>query len=109
MLSGKVPLPSEESMRAEYMERLHRKGAGRPFHSMRGEGQEIGYVKELADWANGKLAEGSDVGEGNLMKAHSKKWFDSYARRLVRIEALFSAKRDPAVDRAVLEAQVPCT
>lgn len=109
VLSGKVPLPSEESMRAEYLERLHAKGAGRPFHSMRGEGQEIGYVKELADWVNGKLAEGGEVGEGELMKAHSKKWFDSYERRLLRIEALFSAKRDPAVDRAVLDAQVPCT
>jgi lysine/ornithine N-monooxygenase len=109
VLSGKVPLPSEESMRAEYLERLHAKGAGRPFHSMRGEGQEIGYVKELASWVNGKLAEGGEVGEGELMQGHSKKWFESYARRLVRIEALFSAKRDPAVDRAVLEAQVPCT
>ncbi|KAM0710686.1 hypothetical protein Q7P35_001424 [Cladosporium inversicolor] len=109
VLSGRVPLPSEERMRAEYAERLRIKGAGRPFHSMRGEGQEIGYVKELAGWVNGKLAEGGEVGEGGLMQGHSKKWFDSYARRLLRIEALFSAKRDPAVDRAVIEAQVPCT
>jgi thioredoxin reductase len=108
VLSGKVPLPSEESMREEYLERLQRKGAGRPFHSMRGEGQEIGYVKELVAWVNGKLS-ADEVGEEELMQGHSKKWFDSYARRLVRIEALFSAKRDPAVDRAVIEAQVPCT
>lgn len=108
VLSGKVPLPSEESMREEYLERLQRKGAGRPFHSMRGEGQEIGYVKELVAWVNGKLS-ADEVGEEELMQGHSKKWFDSYTRRLVRIEALFSAKRDPAVDRAVIEAQAPCT
>jgi hypothetical protein len=75
---------------------------------MRGEGQEIGYVKELVAWVNGKLS-ADEVGEEELMQGHSKKWFDSYARRLVRIEALFSAKRDPAVDRAVIEAQAPCT
>lgn len=109
VLSGKVPLPTEDSMRAEYFERLQTKGAGRPFHSMRGEGQEIGYVKELADWVNGELTENGQVGDRELMQAHSKKWFESYARRMVRIEALFSATRDPAIDRAVLGAQVPCT
>ena len=108
VLSGKVPLPSEESMRAEYLVRLHSKGAGRPFHSMRGEGQEIGYVKELVAWVNGKLS-ADQVEDEELMKGHSKKWFDSYARRLLRIEALFGAKRDPALDRAVVGVQVPCT
>jgi cation diffusion facilitator CzcD-associated flavoprotein CzcO len=108
VLSGRVSLPSEESMRAEYLERLKRKGAGRPFHSMRGEGQEIGYVKELVAWVNGKLS-ANEVGDGELMQGHSKKWFDSYARRLLRMEALFKAKRDPEVDRAVLGAQLPCT
>lgn len=109
VLSGKVPLPSESDMRAEYEERLQRKGAGRPFHSMRGDGQEIGYVKELTAWINGSLNDDGGVGEEDLMQGHSKKWFDSYARRLVRIEALFSATRDPAIDRAVLERQAPCS
>jgi cation diffusion facilitator CzcD-associated flavoprotein CzcO len=109
ILSGRVPLPSEGDMRAEYLERLHSKGAGRPFHSMRGEGQEIGYVKDLADWVNARLTEHGELDEAALMKAHSKKWFESYARRLVRMKALFSATRDSAIDRAVLEAQVPCS
>ncbi|KAM0713546.1 hypothetical protein Q7P37_010508 [Cladosporium fusiforme] len=34
---GKVPLPAEQAMRDEYAARLARKGAGRGFHSMRGE------------------------------------------------------------------------
>jgi hypothetical protein len=76
---------------------------------MRGEGQEIGYVKDLADWVNARLTEHGELDEAALMKAHSKKWFESYARRLVRMKALFSATRDSAIDRAVLEAQVPCS
>jgi hypothetical protein len=106
-LTGRVSLPSEEVMRAEYRERLQRKGAGRPFHSMRGQGQEIGYVKELVEWVNGEL-QGNGEAEGQtLMRGHSKKWFESYARRLLRLEALFGATRDPEINRRVLNGQVP--
>lgn len=108
VFSGRVPLPSEPDMGVEYEDRLRRKGAGRPFHSMRGEGQEIGYVRELVEWVNGSLsADGGVDGEGS-MQGHSKKWFESYARRLVRMKALFSVTRDPSIDLAVREAQIPC-
>lgn len=109
VLRGRVPLPSEEDMRTEYLERLQRKGAGRPFHSMRGDGQEIGYVKELMEWVNGKLATDGEPEEGVLMQGHSKKWHESYARRLLRLEAFFGATRDATVDREILESQVPCS
>jgi hypothetical protein len=109
VLSGRVSLPDEDNMRAEYLQRLQKKGAGRPFHSMRGEGQEIGYVKDLVDWVNGRSADDNRFDEGSLMKGHSKKWFESYARRLVRMEALFKATRDSAIDRAVLDGQGPCS
>jgi hypothetical protein len=42
-----------------------------------------------------------------LMRGHSKKWFESYARRLLRLEALFGATRDPEINRRVLNGQVP--
>ena len=109
VLIGRVSLPSKEAMRGEYRERLLRKGAGRPFHSMRGHGQEIGYVKELAEWVNGELQANSKAKDGALMRGHSKKWFESYARRLLRLEAFFGATRDPEVNRRVLNGQVPCS
>lgn len=101
VLRGKVALPGEEAMREEYRARLERKGAGRGFHSMRGEGQEVGYVRELVEWVNGE--------EEGLMHGHSTKWFESYARRLERVALMMGAKRDPQIDRRVLEGQIPCS
>lgn len=101
VLRGKVALPGDEAMREEYAERLERKGAGRGFHSMKGEGQEVGYVRELVEWVNAE--------EEGLMQGHSRKWFESYARRLERVALIMGAKRDPEVDRRVLEGQVPCS
>ena len=109
VLAGRVSLPNEDAMRSEYKERLQRKGAGRPFHSMRGQGQEIGYVKELVEWVNAELQTNSEVEDGALMRGHSKKWFESYARRLLRLEALFGVTRDPEINRRVLNGQVPCS
>jgi thioredoxin reductase len=108
-LTGRVSLPTEEAMRSEYRERLQRKGAGRPFHSMRGQGQEIGYVKELVEWVNGELQANGESEDQALMRGHSKKWFESYARRLLRMEALFGATRDPEINCRVLNGQVPCS
>jgi hypothetical protein len=96
-------------MRSEYKERLQRKGAGRPFHSMRGQGQEIGYVKELVDWVNGELQANGEAEDGALMRGHSEKWFESYARRLLRFEAFAGVTRDPEINRRVLDGQVPCS
>ena len=108
-LASRVSLPSEETMRSEYKERLQRKGAGRPFHSMRGQGQEIGYVKELVDWVNGELQANGEAEDGALMRGHSEKWFESYARRLLRFEAFAGVTRDPEINRRVLDGQVPCS
>jgi len=109
VLTGRVSLPSEEAMRSEYKARLQKKGAGRPFHSMRGQGQEIGYVKELVEWVNGELQANSEVVDGALMRGHSQKWFESYGRRLLRLEALFGASRDQEINSRVLNGQVPCS
>jgi len=108
VLTGRVSLPSEKAMRSEYRERLLKKGAGRPFHSMKGQGQETSYVKELVEWVNGELQADSEVEDGAVMRGHSAKWLESYARRLLRLEALFGVTRDPVIDRRVLDGQVPC-
>ena len=109
VFSGKVLLPSEAAMRQEYEERLGRKGAGRTFHSLKGMGEEIGYVEDLVRWVNGHLAGHGEIEEARKMRGHSAKWFASYERRLKRIEALRSGKRDRAVDEAVLATLVSCS
>lgn len=102
VFAGRVPLPREKDMRTEYEERLKRKGAGRGFHSLRGRGEEMGYVRELVEWVNGSLGEES-------MRGHSEKWIESYGRRVQRMEALFKASRDSEVDSKVAEARVLCS
>lgn len=101
VFGGKVALPGEKAMREEYHSRLERKGSGRGFHSMKGDGQEVAYVRELVEWVNGE--------EEGLMQGHSRKWFESYARRLERVALMMGAERDPEIDRRVLEGQVPCS
>lgn len=47
VFAGRANLPSREEMRAEYVEKLQHKGAGRTFHSLKGLGNEIAYVTSL--------------------------------------------------------------
>ena len=103
VLSGTTALPSTVEMRAEYNERLKRKGAGRFFHSLKAKGDEIAYVSDLAAMVNNERNKPIVT-----MKGHSQKWLDAYVRRSQRMQALFSAVRDPQIDQRVLDLLVGC-
>lgn len=83
--SGEIPLPHGEEMRREYQDRLRRKGAGRTFHSLKADGQEIAYVTELADMVN-------EYRNPPIprMLGHSERWHEAYARRLQRRNRIFA-------------------
>ncbi|KAG8629817.1 hypothetical protein KVT40_001436 [Elsinoe batatas] len=88
--AGLAEVPSESEMRREYRERLQRKGAGRTFHSLKGEGEEIAYVNELVAMVNGQN------GTKEHMRGHSAKWHRAYHIRLERLKAM----RNPAHGRS---------
>lgn len=55
-------------MRAEYSERLERKGPGRGFHSLMME--EVEYVRDLVEWINA-----SDP-KGEVVEGHKVSWIE---------------------------------
>ncbi|KAM0344961.1 hypothetical protein ACHAPU_007095 [Fusarium lateritium] len=86
VLAGKIELPDRDAMRREYDERVAHKGRGRKFHSLAGDGEEIGYVKDLVDWANASLVDDRI----DPLKGHSQQWLDTYknlreSRKLLRV------------------------
>ncbi|KAK3115959.1 hypothetical protein LTR53_004186 [Teratosphaeriaceae sp. CCFEE 6253] len=104
VFSGAVALPSKAAMRGEYQDRVRRKGAGRTLHSLKGAGQEGGYVAELVAMVNKDLAR-SDT---RRMSGHSVRWLEAYARRRVRQEALSSKTRDGSLDERVMKRIALC-
>ena len=87
VLSGHARLPGMADMRTEYRKRLARKGSGRSFHSLKGVGEEIAYVDDLAAWINGNSDVDGDGG-GVKMDGHSSEWLAAYERRLKRLQAI---------------------
>lgn len=64
LFSGISQLPSTESIRQEYRNRVKEKGYGRSFHSLKGE--EEAYVKNLIEWVNaGRVHHGLSLIEGH--------------------------------------------
>ena len=74
VFAGKAILPPEDKMRGEYQARLSERGVGRSFHSLRGPGQEIAYVKDLVDWAN----RDAEMFGAEEMRGHSPAWVEAY-------------------------------
>lgn len=58
-------LRAEHAMREEYRARMARKGAGRPFHSLRAPGDEIAYVDELVGIVNNGRRENDEMMSGH--------------------------------------------
>ena len=102
IFSGSTKLPCQSDMRIEYNERLKRKGAGRSFHSLKHEGDEIAYVNDLVTMVNDRKS------SGIVMKGHSEKWLQAYQMRRRRMELLFSTVRDPHVDQKILQTAHGC-
>ena len=88
VLSGRAKLPDRDSMRKEYLEKLQRKGVGRQFHSLRGEGEEVGYASSIVDWVNGH---GGYV-QGETVVAHSDEWKRIKEAHLEKIRQLRGVK-----------------
>ena len=76
-------LPSTESMRAEYQNRVDLKGHGRSFHSLKGE--EESYVKQIVEWINtSRAAKGLSPIEG-----HTESWLEGKKAHIERLALLF--------------------
>lgn len=103
VFSGEIPLPSRQSMRDEYIERLRRKGAGRTFHSLKDDGQEIAYVNELAEMVNRHR-----VLPLLPMTGHTARWHEAYARRLQRRDKIFAVPPNFDERIGLKEAVVGC-
>ncbi|KAH7183670.1 uncharacterized protein B0J16DRAFT_357148 [Fusarium flagelliforme] len=87
-LTGKARLPSRDSMRQEYDERVASKGRGRKFHSLAGDGQEIQYVKDLLDWVNSTLVDD----QVEPLVGPSKEWLDTHTDWKGKMKLLRVAK-----------------
>ncbi|KAL2847213.1 major facilitator superfamily domain-containing protein [Aspergillus pseudoustus] len=95
VLSGIANLPAESAMRAEYNERVGRKGVGKRFHSLK-DIEEL-YVNELLDWVNGFRAERGL----NAVQGHTKTWHDAKEAQRERIKALFEGNGDSRRDSGI--------
>jgi len=90
IFSGKAHLPSEADMRAEYNEKLARKGAGRSFHSLRG--QDVDYVDDLLAWINKDIV----AAGGDPVRGHTDEWKYEYALLVEKFKDVYTPK--PKVD-----------
>ena len=87
VLAGKATLPTEQEMRAEYQEKVARKGLGRDFHSLRGEKQEENYVTDLVSWVN---QDAERHGSEDKMVGHTDAWRQAKADQLEQFKWLRS-------------------
>ncbi|KAL3462835.1 major facilitator superfamily domain-containing protein [Aspergillus heterothallicus] len=92
VLSGIAGLPAENEMRAEYNERVKRKGVGKRFHSLK-DIEEL-YVNEILDWVNTFRTERGLA----AIKGHTEIWHGAKEAQRERIKLLFegngSSRRD---------------
>ena len=83
VFAGVASLPSQTSMRAEYEDRVARKGSGRGFHSLRD--QDMDYVDEILAFVN---EEGKKRGRA-IVQGHTNDFKKIYEiRRDLTIEAI---------------------
>ncbi|KAL6704424.1 hypothetical protein ACN47E_008276 [Coniothyrium glycines] len=94
VLAGQVRLPARDAMRAEYVERVRRKGVGKAFHSLRD--QEHEYVDELLEWVNADLVESGAA----RVSGHTETWHRAREEQVARMKAMFEA---PGVVQRELE------
>jgi MFS transporter, ACS family, pantothenate transporter len=89
VLSGKVKLPRESFMRAEYRKRVEEKGFGKRFHNLKG--REVDYVDELLAWVNADLER-----QGlEKLKGHTEVWKELKVEQMERIKVMFAGKNEP--------------
>lgn len=84
VFSGRAKVPSTETMRRHYRERLAKKGPGKMFHSLRDD--EVDYVNRLVSWLNAELA----LSSGGVVEGHSAKWLKKNEERSEWLAGIFS-------------------
>lgn len=85
-LSGTAQLPSTESLRTEYENRIKEKGLGRSFHSLKD--QEQPYVEKLIGWVNtGRVERGLSLIEG-----HTQTWITERVALGERLKLILEGK-----------------
>ncbi|KPI39724.1 Thiol-specific monooxygenase [Cyphellophora attinorum] len=84
VFSGKAILPSRDAMRQEYQERLVENAPGRDFHSLRQEGGEIAYVRNLVDWMN----RDAFVLGAEPMKGHSEEFLEAHEQLMSMLRSM---------------------
>jgi cation diffusion facilitator CzcD-associated flavoprotein CzcO len=84
VFAGSAELPSHPKMREDYQHRVAIKGLGRDFHSLRADGAELAYVRELVEWAN-KDAERFGA---TPMDGHTEVFLEAYKEQRERLKAL---------------------
>lgn len=104
---GFSDIPNETAMRQEYNEKTRSKGAGRAFHSLKGDGAEIEYVEDLM-----KIVNQNAEAEGRAkVEPHTQAWREAYARRAWRLREKFaqiSAKPEQSLDDILSHGASPC-
>ncbi|KAL3433094.1 major facilitator superfamily domain-containing protein [Aspergillus tetrazonus] len=83
VFSGIADLPSKQEMRAEYKEKLKRKGHGKRFHSLKD--VEEDYVDDLLEWINRpRVRMGLTPIEG-----HTERWHEAKEAQRERLKVFF--------------------
>lgn len=83
VFSGIADLPSKQEMRAEYKEKLKRKGHGKRFHSLKD--VEEDYVNDLLEWINRpRVRMGLTPIEG-----HTERWHEAKEAQRERLKVFF--------------------
>lgn len=105
VLSGSAKLPSTEEMREEYDARVRAKGSGRLMHSLRGDGEETGYVASLVQWANHDTGDDGLPVNGNgekvpRMEGHTAAWLARHEQLKEQFKELRKwGRKDVPLDR----------
>jgi ACS family pantothenate transporter-like MFS transporter len=89
VFAGLAQLPAAEQMRAEYEEKVVRKGVGRGFHSLRGVGEEQKFVAELVAWMN---RDAERLGLGGALQGHTAEWHGANREREEKLAWLRAVK-----------------
>lgn len=83
VFSGRVKMPLEQEMRAEYDARILNKGHGRQFHTLKED--ELNYVSELLTWLNqGQLVQ--------PIEGYSEQWLLQYQERREWLKSVFISR-----------------
>jgi cation diffusion facilitator CzcD-associated flavoprotein CzcO len=84
VFAGLAELPAPSMMRERYRQRVAARGLGRDFHSLRPDGAELAYVRELVAWMN----EDADCFNATPMQGHTEVFLEAYEEQRERLKAL---------------------